>query len=149
MNNLVEGPSLAAWLAKDGTQIPPDGGDITDAIVDNIAPPNDDALEASDNEGPSLSFKAVGKLISGDSRAARRRFRQKRRKFFQSCYRSVFTKRRQSYSDHDVLRCKLRRLLLFMQMRRLSRWARSLLMLRAFSWGHWRRGGRCRQPKPS
>jgi hypothetical protein len=36
-----------------------------------------------------------------------------------------------------------------MEMSRLSRWALSLLMLRVFSWGQWRRCGRCRKPKSS
>ena len=80
---------------------------------------------------------------------ARQILRKKRRKLFQSCYRPLFTKRLRSISDHGDLRWKLRRLLLFMQMSRLSRWALRLLALRAIFWNSWRQHGRRHQPAPS
>jgi hypothetical protein len=67
MNNPIDGPSLVDVLTKEGTHIPPDGGDIPDTIAEMIAPLNDDALNASENEGQSLCLNGTGKCISCDS----------------------------------------------------------------------------------
>ena len=95
---------------------------------------------------PSLFQPQYSRLI------AHQLLQKKRRKLFQSCYRPLLTKRTRTISDLGDLRWKLRRLLLFMQMSRLSRWALRLLVLRAIFWNSWHqhcRRHRRHQPAPS
>ena len=48
MNNLIDGPSLVALCAEEGTHMPPDWEDPS-AVLKLLAPLNDDAVKAPEN----------------------------------------------------------------------------------------------------
>ena len=76
-------------------------------------------------------------------------FHKRRMKLFNLYNRPQFKKRLRSLSNHGYLRWKLRRLLRFLQMCRLTRWALRILALRAIFWNSWRQHSRRHQPAPS